>query len=521
VLLGAGRSIVFQYDALDRLIGREEFDFDTGTAPIATTAYTYDGSTRILESDVLDSGKITRSYVPGTGGEILAIEQTISGDVPQRIWMFTDASGSVTSIGTVDPQGVWQIQHRQFDEFGVLNFGSLDTTVSGDRNSLLDNVPPIWNGALQQELKGALDKVYLMNGRWFDEQLGRFLSEDPQGYGGGQTNLYVLNGNDPFATVSQTGIDWSKLEGPSPFNGLGAFGFGFYDAFAFGHFDDIIMADGAQQYAAQNGWYYAGMAFGVVSQIAIGNIAAGHLTAMSAASAAGTAAQVGAAARTATVAARAYQAYSLAGDAVGVYDSVDAYFSGEFSAMDLLGFAPTIGWASKGIDGLKSLGDIPGIRRAGTALLNDIRYAPRRGVLNLGAFDGSAPNSGVVGKVWGPAHGAGPLGPKIANTFRGGSYVESVVDQPITLYRVYGGGAGKLGPYWSRVKPSGPLQSQLDSALVPSWGNTAENITTIRVPRGTTIFDGVVGPQSTGVGELLGGGSQVYIPRVDPTWILP
>jgi len=308
---------------------------------------------------------------------------------------FTDASGSVTSIGTVDPQGVWQIQHRQFDEFGVLNFGSLDTTVSGDRNSLLDNVPPIWNGALQQELKGALDKVYLMNGRWFDEQLGRFLSEDPQGYGGGQTNLYVLNGNDPFATVSQTGIDWSKLEGPSPFNGLGAFGFGFYDAFAFGHFDDIIMADGVQQYAAQNGWYYAGMAFGVVSQIAIGNIAAGHLTAMSAASAAGTAAQVGAAARTATVAARAYQAYSLAGDAVGVYDSVDAYFSGEFSAMDLLGFAPTIGWASKGIDGLKSLGDIPGIRQAGTALLNDIRYAPRRGVLNLGAFDGNGPIRGL------------------------------------------------------------------------------------------------------------------------------
>ena len=31
----------------------------------------------------------------------------------------------------------------------------------------------------------------------------------------------------------------------------------------------------------------------------------------------------------------------------------------------------------------------------------------------------------------------------------------------------------ELGPYWTRTKPLGPLQSQLDSALVPKWGNTA------------------------------------------------
>lgn len=181
--------------------------------------------------------------------------------------------------------------------------------MSGDRNSLLDNVPAIWNGALQQELKGALDKVYLMNGRWFDEQLGRFLSEDPQGYGSGQTNLYVLNGNDPFATVSQTGIDWSKLEGPSLFNDYGAFWFGLGDAFAFGHIDDIIMADGAQQYAAQNGWYYAALGTGIVANIAVGNALGG-------------AAGGANASRAPVIASRAYVAYNVVGDAAGVYDSV-------------------------------------------------------------------------------------------------------------------------------------------------------------------------------------------------------
>ena len=153
---------------------------------------------------------------------------------------------------------------------------------------------------------------------------------------------------------------------------------------------------------------------------------------------------------------------------------------------------------------------------------------PPAGTEIIGAIGRSADDAvdvarvaGRMGTVWGPAHGAGPLGQKVANTFRGGSYLEHVVNEPVTLYRAYGGGAGKVGPYWSRVKPSGPLQAQLDSALVPSWGNTADKITTIRVPVGTTIFEGAVGPQSTGVGQLLGGGSQVYIPRVDPKWIIP
>jgi len=56
----------------------------------------------------------------------------------------------------------------------------------------------------------------------------------------------------------------------------------------------------------------------------------------------------------------------------------------------------------------------------------------------------------------------------------------------------------------------------MDLALDPSWGNTAERVTSIRVPAGTTIFEGFAAPQ----GSLLGGGSQVYIQNVDPGWIL-
>jgi len=54
---------------------------------------------------------------------------------------------------------------------------------------------------------------------------------------------------------------------------------------------------------------------------------------------------------------------------------------------------------------------------------------------------------------------------------------------------VYDGNAGQIGGYWTRTKPSGPVQSIIDSALNPQWGNTATSVATIRVPAGTTIYE--------------------------------
>ncbi|GEM_PF-1380722 len=117
---------------------------------------------------------------------------------------------------------------------------------------------------------------------------------------------------------------------------------------------------------------------------------------------------------------------------------------------------------------------------------------------------------------WSPLNGPGPLGEKVASTFRGGSYTELVTSEPTMLYRVYGGNSPNIGPYWTRTPPAGALQSRIDSALLPQWGNTAENIVKIQVPAGTRIFEGFAAPQ----GELVGGGNQVFIPNVNRAWIV-
>lgn len=116
----------------------------------------------------------------------------------------------------------------------------------------------------------------------------------------------------------------------------------------------------------------------------------------------------------------------------------------------------------------------------------------------------------------------GPLSDQVARTFRSSSYSEVVLTEEVTLYRIYGGRSPQLAPWWSRTRPSGPLQAQLDSALNPAWGNAMTDVATIRVPAGTTIYEGFAAPQALkGGGSLMGGGSQVYIEYVDPGWLVP
>lgn len=215
------RRVQFEYDALDRRIARQEFDYDTNgdIENQITTYYAYDGSARLLEIDLLNGGTVQRNYVLGPQNQILATDESFSGTFTYTVWTFADASGSIATIGLPDGMGDWQIQHRRFHDFGEID---VPGGYLGDRNGtyLLDEVPVVWNGAIRDEFYGALHTVYDIDDRWFDDEVGRFLAEDPRGIAGGQTNLYVLHGNDPLATINYGNVDWSTIEGPSPELGL-------------------------------------------------------------------------------------------------------------------------------------------------------------------------------------------------------------------------------------------------------------------------------------------------------------
>jgi hypothetical protein len=116
-------------------------------------------------------------------------------------------------------------------------------------------------------------------------------------------------------------------------------------------------------------------------------------------------------------------------------------------------------------------------------------------------------------RLFNPLTGAGPLGLK-AKDFRSSTYTQQTLDASVILYRVHGGTAQEFGGYWTRLKPSSPLQAQLESGLETEWGNTAKELTSIRVPPGTVIYEGIAERQ----GRRPGGGNQVYLMSVDPSW---
>lgn len=113
---------------------------------------------------------------------------------------------------------------------------------------------------------------------------------------------------------------------------------------------------------------------------------------------------------------------------------------------------------------------------------------------------------------------------EVANSFNGATYTERILTEDTVMYRVSGGDARKVGSYMSMTRQGGGLQSQLDLALNPTWGNSTEHVGKVVVPKGTKIYEGTAAPQNildrhgNVIGKLPGGGNQVYIPDVEAGW---
>lgn len=126
---------------------------------------------------------------------------------------------------------------------------------------------------------------------------------------------------------------------------------------------------------------------------------------------------------------------------------------------------------------------------------------------------GSAEGAGE--NIYSPVNPHPTLPKYVQNSFSGGTFTEKVLTEDATFYRVYSDVVNKVGSYMSRTPQYGGMQSQLDLALNPDWGNTATYVTKVTVPKGTVIYEGTAAPQviNGGAGVLNGGGNQVFIPK--------
>ncbi|MBA4260436.1 MAG: hypothetical protein C0446_14830, partial [Chitinophaga sp.] len=120
----------------------------------------------------------------------------------------------------------------------------------------------------------------------------------------------------------------------------------------------------------------------------------------------------------------------------------------------------------------------------------------------------------------------GVLPLRLQETFSGGRYATIILDEPVVLNRVWAPltQAKEFGGMWGLEKPLGIIQSRIDKALLPDWGDIinspfkaqATHYVEVRAPVGTKIYIGEVSSQN---GAWVGGTSQILVDGgVDSAW---
>ena len=126
--------------------------------------------------------------------QILADETVDDGGTEDVLWTLTDHLNTVRDLASYNP-GTDQTtiaNRRVYDAFGNLE---------SETNAAVDCVFS-YTGRLFDEDSGLQNNLH----RWYDAEIGRWLSEDPIGFEGGDANLYRYVANDLINNADPTGM---------------------------------------------------------------------------------------------------------------------------------------------------------------------------------------------------------------------------------------------------------------------------------------------------------------------------
>jgi RHS repeat-associated protein len=171
----------YGYDAFDRMISRTLDADGQGGGGAVTTFFVYDGLQVVLA--LSPNGTVERRMLWGP-----AVDQLLASEDAGGVkWALADQLGTVRDV--VDSSGIL-ITHRKYDAFGNLVSGSTDPGwYLGYTGRFFDLATGLqWNWQ-----------------RWYDPKTGRWLSQDPIGFEGGDTNLYRYVENGPTNATDPTG----------------------------------------------------------------------------------------------------------------------------------------------------------------------------------------------------------------------------------------------------------------------------------------------------------------------------
>lgn len=200
---GYGSSYTFDYEHRLTGIGGDQFQYDGSGNRLqavrsgVTTRYIYGaGGNLLAETD--GSNTITKYYIHGLG--LLAMVTPSN----QTYCYHFNAVGS--TIAMTD-QSQTPVNKYAYDPFGRIT-------------NQVEAVPQPFKFVGQHGVMTEPNGFYYMRARYYDPGVGRFISEDPIGFEGGDVNLSAYVRNNPMMGIDPFGLDiWVAIrKADTPFN---------------------------------------------------------------------------------------------------------------------------------------------------------------------------------------------------------------------------------------------------------------------------------------------------------------
>lgn len=190
----------YQYDLLDRLVAVRknnalvaEYAYDPEGLRVVKKArgetihYVYEGTEPLFEKRISD-GKV-KSYVYALGRYLARVDGVIGDPDAKKYFYHTDHVGSIRAVTDQEGQVVFKADYLPFG-------GRLGK----------DGEFEEFHGFTGKEYDPDTG-LYYYNARWYDPDLGRFLSEDPAA-DSRNPNLYSYCGNNPVIRTDPNGQFW-------------------------------------------------------------------------------------------------------------------------------------------------------------------------------------------------------------------------------------------------------------------------------------------------------------------------
>ncbi|MEM7477857.1 MAG: RHS repeat-associated core domain-containing protein, partial [Planctomycetota bacterium] len=191
----------YDYDAIGQLVSKREFGQNDSLS--SERAFVWDRGQRVADIDTMDANKTVRAnrlYAPGVDTLVAADirsdrVQTADGS-PVTVWPLVDHRGSVTALAYEYAPNANTFK-QVINTIPYSPFGTPLRIFSDSSDVELQNLISqlaVFDAGREYDFDTGF---YFNRARWYNPEIGRFISQDPIGFRGGDTNLYRYAGNSP------------------------------------------------------------------------------------------------------------------------------------------------------------------------------------------------------------------------------------------------------------------------------------------------------------------------------------